>query len=98
MMITVFRSRPRPEALAELLELGRRMYELATAMPGFISYTDYASEDGESVSIVEFDTPEHLAAWRDHPEHRRAQARAREGVLAKYRVQVCRLEREARFP
>jgi heme-degrading monooxygenase HmoA len=98
MMVTVFRARPRPEALAELEDSGRRMYELAAAMPGFVSYKDYASSDGESVSIVEFDTPEHLAAWREHPEHRTVQARAREALLAEYRVQVCRLERESRFP
>lgn len=98
MMVTVFRARPRPEAVAELEESGRRMYEIASAMPGFVSYKDYVSADGEGVSIVEFDTAEHLAAWREHPEHLKVQARAREALLAEYRVQVCRLEREARFP
>src|SRR5262245_35781111 len=98
MMVTVFRARPRPEALAELEDSGRRMYELAVAMPGFISYKEYAAADGEGVSIVEFDTPEHLAAWREHPEHKKVQARAREALLAEFRVQVCTLQREARFP
>ncbi len=98
MMVIVFRARARQEALAELEESGRLMADLATAMPGFVSYKDYVSGDGESVSIVEFDTPEHLAAWREHPEHRRVQLRARAALLEEYRVQVCRLERESRFP
>ena len=98
MMVTVFRARARAEAVPELTQSGKRMYELASAMPGFVSYKDYVAEDGEGVSIVEFDTAEHLAAWREHPEHRQVQARAREALLESYRVQVCRLEREATFP
>jgi hypothetical protein len=30
------------------------MYELGSAMPGFVSYKDFTSQDGESVSVVEF--------------------------------------------
>jgi len=29
------------------------MHELATRMPGFISYKDFASADGEGVTIVD---------------------------------------------
>jgi hypothetical protein len=35
-----------------LEKLGARMYELATRMPGFISYKDFVAADGESVSLV----------------------------------------------
>jgi hypothetical protein len=34
-------------------------------MPGYI---DYAAEDGESVSVIEFESLETLQAWREHPE------------------------------
>jgi heme-degrading monooxygenase HmoA len=98
MMVIVFRARARAEALPELVESGKRMYEIASAMPGFISYKDFVAEDGEGVSIVEFDTPENLAAWRGHPEHRKVQDRAREALLSDFKVQVCRLERETVFP
>lgn len=102
MMVIVFRSRPRADmsvALsAELSASGARMYALATAMPGFVSYKDFTAEDGENVSIVEFDTAEHLQAWREHPEHRAVQARAREALFSEYQVQVCNLVRESRFP
>ena len=69
-LVVVFRSRLRAEADLPALEaVGMRMYELASAMPGFISYKDFTAEDGESVSIVEFSDAASLLAWRNHPEH-----------------------------
>ncbi|MFO0749610.1 MAG: GNAT family N-acetyltransferase [Myxococcota bacterium] len=90
MVIVVFRSTLRagvdPLTLAPL---GARMYELASAMPGFISYKDFAAGDGEAVSIVEFESLETLAAWRDHPEHVAAQRLGREQLFAAYHIHVC---------
>lgn len=97
MLIIVFRARAGQGAEAELVKLGTRMYELATAMPGFISYKDYQAADGESVSLVEFADAESLRAWREHPEHLRAQKLAREGLLVSYRVQVCEQLRVSAF-
>lgn len=99
-LVITFRSRLRPElgdALTELSTLGARMYELASAMPGFLSYKDYAAEDGEYVSLVEFDTAEHLAAWRNLPEHVAAQQAGRERFFASYQIQVCQVIREYGF-
>jgi len=97
MIVTVFRSRIRPGTEQELSAVGERMYELAVSMPGFVSYKDFIAEDGENVSIVEFDTLEHLAAWKDHPEHRQAQADGRERFFSEYRIQVCSTVREYDF-
>jgi heme-degrading monooxygenase HmoA len=97
-VVVVFRSRLRADAdLAALEEGAARMYELASAMPGFISYKDFTASDGESVSIVEFSDPESLLAWRNHPEHQRMQQRGREEFMAEYHIQVCRPEREYAF-
>jgi heme-degrading monooxygenase HmoA len=63
-------------------------------MPGFVSYKDFTAGDGESVSIVEFDSPQTLAAWREHPEHKIAQQRARDEFFAEYRISVCTPVRE----
>jgi len=101
MVVIVFRSRMRrdvPEArLAELATMAQRMYELASGVPGFVSYKDFVAEDGENVSIVEFESPEALAAWRDHPEHVRAQARGRAEFFADYHIQVCTPVRDYAF-
>jgi antibiotic biosynthesis monooxygenase (ABM) superfamily enzyme len=47
MVVTVFRSRLRPEHAEEFQQLADRMLTLARGMPGFISYDTYLSEDGE---------------------------------------------------
>lgn len=98
MVVTVFRSRLRPGIdMAALEKLGMRMYELASAMPGFLSYKDYTSADGESVTLVEFADEASLLAWRNQPEHVDAQRQGRELYFAEYRIQVCSPMREYRF-
>ncbi len=73
------------------------MYELASSMRGYVSYKDFAAEDGESAAIVEFESLETLAAWREHPEHKAAQQRGREEFFAEYHIQVCTPVRDYRF-
>jgi heme-degrading monooxygenase HmoA len=99
MILTIFRSRVRPDAdLAVLEKVGARMHELATRMPGFISYKDFTAADGEGVTIVEFESEETQRAWREHPEHRDAQRLAREQFLASYQLQIGTPSRTLRFP
>jgi heme-degrading monooxygenase HmoA len=84
--------------LAALEKIGARMYELATRMPGFISYKDFTAGDGESVSLVEFESAETLLAWREHPEHKEAQRLGREQFFSEYQIQIGTPSRTYRFP
>jgi heme-degrading monooxygenase HmoA len=98
MVIIVFRARLRPDVDQQaLVQLGQRMYELASSMPGYISYKDFAAGDGENVSIIEFESHETLAAWREHPEHKAAQQRGRDEFFSEYHIQVCTPVRDYRF-
>ena len=98
MVVIVFRSRVMESAdLAEVGQIGERMYTLAASMPGFVSYKDFASADGENVSIVEFKSHDTLLAWRNHPEHALAQRRGREAVFSEYHIQVCDTVRDYAF-
>jgi len=97
MVMTVFRSRLRQEHAAEFQALADRMLTLARAMPGFVSYKSFKSEDGERCSTIEFDTPRHLRAWREHPQHREAQQLGRERFYAEYSLHVGEMERHADF-
>lgn len=98
MVVVVFRSRLRTGADLQALEAaGARMYELASAMPGFVSYKDFTAADGESVAIVEFSDEESLLAWRNHPEHKLMQQRGREEFMPEYHIQVCKPERAYSF-
>lgn len=97
MVITVFRSRLREEHADEFHVLADRMLRLATTMSGFVSYKSFASKDGERCSIIVFDSPEHLRAWREHPEHRQAQQLGRDRFYAEYSLAVAELEHQAQF-
>jgi heme-degrading monooxygenase HmoA len=95
MVLIVFRAQLRPGiADPDLEATGLRMHELATRMPGFVSYKDYASSDGESVTVVEFESHETLAAWRNHPEHVAAQDKARARWFSNYRISVADVVRD----
>ncbi len=74
------------------------MLELCQTMPGFISYKVFRNDDGERVSIHEWESAEHLRAWREHPEHREAQELGRERYYAEYTSYVADAPRESRFP
>ena len=89
MVITLFRSRLRPEAHAEYERWARRMVELASQQPGFVAIKTFAAVDVERVSIVEFESEAAHGAWRDHPEHREAQRLGRERFYAEFQIQVC---------
>ena len=97
MIITVFRSRLMPGVREEYIALVDRMVELAETMPGYISHKGFFAEDGERVTVVEFEHEEGMRAWRMHPEHRAAQKKAREIYYSEYSIQVCNLVRESRF-
>src|SRR5579872_7513305 len=97
MIVTVFRSRLRPGVREEYVALVERMNEIARTMPGYISHKGFFADDGERVTIVEFEHEEGLRAWRTNPEHMAAQRKAREKYYTDYHVQVCTLDRESRF-
>ena len=67
-------------------------------MPGFVSYTNFRSEDGERVSLIEFESAEALGAWRTHPEHAAAMKLGRERYYEEYSSMVFDAPiRESRF-
>lgn len=71
--------------------------ELATSMPGFVSYKVYVADDGERCSVIEFESGEQLRAWREHPEHREAQRIGRERYYQEYSLVVADPARQSRF-
>ncbi len=97
MLITVFRSRLRPGVREEYVALVERMNELAKTMPGYISHKGFFADDGERVTIVEFEHEEGLRAWRTNPEHIAAQKLARQKYYTEYHIQVCTLDRVSNF-
>jgi heme-degrading monooxygenase HmoA len=97
--LTVFRNRlvDDPEALDEYHRWADEMAALADAQPGFIARKVFVAEDGERVSLVEFDSEETAEAWARHPRHREAQALGRERFYESFRVLTVDASRERRF-
>ena len=98
MVITVFRSRVKPEAEEEYARWAARMGELARQMPGYISHKGFVAEDGERVTIVEFKSEQAQRAWSMHPEHVEAKKKGRTRFYVEYRTQVCKVQRDSVFP
>jgi heme-degrading monooxygenase HmoA len=102
MVVTVFRAYARksldPQLLPQIEARAARMLELASKMPGFISYKEFQAADGETLSIVEFDTVEHVRAWHDDPEHREVQQWGRDRVFERYDIKTREVVRTLRFP
>jgi heme-degrading monooxygenase HmoA len=97
MVITVFRSRLKPDA-TEYGPTAERMSELARTMPGYIAHKVFTAEDGERVTIVEFESAEAQEGWRKHAEHLAAQRKGRRDFYSEYRLQVCNVVKDTRFP
>ena len=75
-----------------------RMSELARTMPGYISHKSFVAQDGENVTVIEFESEEALRAWSVHPEHVEAKKKGRKDFYLEYRVQICSLLRESTYP
>jgi len=96
-VVIVFRSRLNENARAEYEPVAQRMVELAKQQPGFQSIKYFEAEDGERVTIAEFESLEHAMAWRAHPEHAKAQRQGRESFYDAFEVVTCEVVRRIPF-
>ena len=97
MILTVFRSRLNDAHHDDYDRHVRITSALAERMPGFVAHKMFVAEDGERVTLVEFDSMEAQRAWSLSPEHKAAAIAGRRAFYAEYRIQVCTVERESRL-
>ena len=97
MIVVVFRSRLDPSVAEDYETTAARMDELAVKMPGYVAHKTFAADDGERLTLVEFESEEAIAAWRAHPEHVEAQRKGRAKFYSEFRLAVCNVLREQRF-
>src|SRR6185295_1440048 len=98
MIVTVFRSRLRPDSLDEYYEWATRMSGLAKTMPGCISHKGFVAEDGERVTIVEFEDEESQRGWSRLSDHVDAKKKGRADFYSEFKIQVCTVDRQSVFP
>lgn len=89
MIVSVLRSRLKADVHDEYGPVASRMSELARTMPGYISHKGFVAEDGERVTIVEFESEEALRNWKSHPEHMSAKRTGYAKFYSEFSYQIC---------
>ena len=97
MVVTVFRSRLKPENQQEYYEWAARIAALAKTMPGYVSHKSFVAEDGERVTIVEFADEQSQRVWATNLQHVEAKKKGRASFYTEYSIQICSVTRESRF-
>lgn len=93
-IFTSFRSSSDP---AEYECVAERMAELAAQQPGYLGMTSLRDADGQGVTICYWTDLQSIANWRDNPERRIAQQKAKQTLYDDYRVEVCLIETQSAF-
>src|SRR5690606_9241640 len=98
MFLVVFRNRKRADidhavyrAEATLME------DMARRQPGFLSFKSYVADDGEVVTLSEWEDENAALAWRRVAEHSAAQSRGRSEFYEEYTLFACKHPRIHRF-
>jgi heme-degrading monooxygenase HmoA len=97
MILTIFRSRLNQETRAEYDGFVERTANLAEAQPGFKGHKLFVAEDGERVTLVEFESMEAQRAWSLSREHVQAKLAGRSRFYSEYKIQICTVARESNF-
>lgn len=91
MIVSVIRSHLKSGVLDEYGSIAQQMSDLAVTMPGYISHKGFVGEDGERLTIVEFESEEALQNWKVHPEHLNAKRLGYTKFYSAFRFQVCKV-------
>jgi heme-degrading monooxygenase HmoA len=90
MIGVIFEVWPTADRRQEYLDLAAALRPQLEQIDGFISIERFESltEPGKILSLSFFRDEAAVAAWRNVEEHRRAQAKGRDGVFADYRLRI----------
>ncbi len=77
-------------------DYAQKMLALASDMPGFVAFEHFTSSDdtGKALSLSVWESEEAIKAWREHAEHRVAQALGQTDFYRAYRLRVAKIERD----
>jgi heme-degrading monooxygenase HmoA len=70
-----------------------RLRQLAKSKYGCLDFISLTEGDRE-IAISYWPSPEHISAWKDDPEHQRAQQLGQKHWYRSYKVEVVKVERE----
>lgn len=96
MIAIIFEVRPAEGAMDAYLDHAARLKTDLEAIDGFLSVERFQSltTPGKLLSLSFWRDEAAVAAWRNHAEHRKAQAAGRGGLFADYRLRVVSVIRD----
>ncbi len=96
MIAVIFEVWPAEGKVDEYLEIAHELRAELDRIDGFISIERFESiyEPGKYLSLSVFRDEDAVKAWREHAEHRMAQARGKGGIFADYRLRVAEVLRD----
>lgn len=98
MIVTIFRSHLNPPTIdGEYDHLVDTTSALVEHAPGFVSHKMFFAEDGERLTIVEFESEATQRAWAASAEHVEARRAGRKRLYKDYSIQICEVVRESKF-
>jgi len=97
MLVTIFRSRLNPDHTDEYANAVALTAGLVEAAPGFKAHKMFVAEDGERLTLVEFENEAAQRNWSLSREHRDAAKAGRARYYSEYKIQICTVNRESEF-
>jgi heme-degrading monooxygenase HmoA len=96
MMAVIFEVWPAAGRKDEYLQLAAALRAEVEQIDGFLSVERFESlyEDGKLLSLQFWRDDTAITRWRNHLDHRRAQAMGRGGLFADYRLRVAEVVRD----
>lgn len=92
MVVVILRAQLQPGADEGVEKMLSPALDLAAATKGFIAFNRYAAGE-EQLLLLEFESHEALASWRDHPDNSATQGAERDHLFKHLHIQVCDLVR-----
>ena len=65
-------------------------------MPGYISHKGYVAEDGDRLTLFEWESADTLRAWATHSDHGPVKKLGRQKFYTEYHLQACEVVRESK--
>ena len=96
MIAVIFEVRPKDGHKQEYLDIAAALLPQLVKIDGFISIERFESltEKGKILSLSFFRDEEAVAAWRNIPQHRKAQAKGRATIFDDYRLRIAGVIRD----
>jgi heme-degrading monooxygenase HmoA len=96
MYAVIFEVEPRPGRQQDYLDIAAALRPELEKIDGFISIERFESlaRKGKILSLSFWRDEEAVRRWREHGEHRAAQAQGRRDIFADYRISVVSVVRQ----